>query len=86
MEDDKRDVCTLDEVADKCNINAWTIRLWCERFNDILKPCQNENGEIFFSHADMEKLKIISRMAKVNGMKAAKVKEKLKEKLEDKML
>jgi hypothetical protein len=67
----------IGEVSEMFGINVWTIRLWINRF-DILHPFRNINGHIVFASDDVERIGIIYRLTKVEGMTFGRVRKHLK--------
>ena len=64
----KREKClSINELADMFGVNVWTIRLWADRF-DILDPRRNEKDELMFTPADVERIGLISRLSKKQGV------------------
>ena len=72
----KKKYYSINEVAAIFNVNIWTIRLWCNRF-EILEPRSNNKGDISFSPADVERIGLISQLAKEKGMTVDDVKKEL---------
>jgi len=67
---------SISEVADMLGVNAWTIRLWGDRF-DILKSFRDEQGNIFYSSTDVKKIETIFRLTKKKGITIEKAKKSL---------
>jgi len=67
---------SINEVVQMFGVNAWTIRMWSNRF-DILKPGRDPNGDLLFTSADMERIGTICHLSKVKGMTLKRVKKYL---------
>jgi DNA-binding transcriptional MerR regulator len=67
---------SISKVARIFNEHTWTIRLWIDRFN-VLKPRRDSKGNLFFSPADVEKIRTINRLTKEKGMTLKNVKKHL---------
>ena len=67
---------SINEVADIFKVNVWTIRLWCNRF-EILEPQLNKKGGILFTPADVERIGVISHLAKEKNMTLDDVRKEL---------
>jgi DNA-binding transcriptional MerR regulator len=70
---------TIGEVADKFNVNQSLIRFWEKEF-DILKPKKNKKGNRLFSKDDVENIRTIYQLVKVNGYTLDGAKKYLKSK------
>jgi DNA-binding transcriptional MerR regulator len=68
---------SIGEVSEMFGINVWTIRLWCDRF-DILHPFRDINGHIVFASDDVERIGVIYRLTKIEGMTLKRVSKNLK--------
>ena len=73
---------SIGEVADMFNVNASLIRFWEKEFNEI-KPKKNKKGNRLFTKKDIEKLKIIYQLVKVEGYTLEGAKLKLRGSKED---
>ena len=68
---------SIDEVAEMLGINVWTIRLWINRF-DALKFRMDEEGKLFFAPEEVDKIGLIYRLSKKDGMTLEDVQKHLK--------
>ena len=67
---------SIRNVAELVGVNVWTIRFWVSRIG-ILKPHRDNNGNLFFTPEDVEKIKTICTLSKERGMKIKEVKRHL---------
>jgi DNA-binding transcriptional MerR regulator len=68
----------IGEVADMFGVNPSLIRFWEKEF-DILKPKKNNKGNRLFTKQDVENLKVIYHMVKVQGLTLRGAQKKLME-------
>lgn len=68
---------TIGEVAELFSVNTSLIRFWEKEF-DILQPKKNRKGNRLFTPEDLENLKIIFNLVKVQGYTLQGAKERLK--------
>ena len=59
-------------------VNEWTIRFWVDRLG-VLKPHRDEDGNLFFTPEDVEKINIICTLSQKRGMKLKEVRKYLSE-------
>ena len=66
---------SIGDVAKSFNVNTSLIRFWEKEFS-ILQPRKNKKGNRFFTADDLENLKIIFHLVKVEGhtLEGAKLK------------
>ena len=57
---------SIGEVAKAFDVNASLIRYWEQEF-PIIKPKKNKKGNRYFTHSDIENLKIIYHLVKEKG-------------------
>ena len=69
---------TIGEVADMFNVNVSHIRFWTNEFSS-LKPAKNNKGNRLYTGEDIEKLKKIHELVKVQGYTLKGAQAKLKE-------
>jgi len=67
MENREKNSYSIHEVAKKYNLNTWTIRFWANHIN-LLKPRQNQKGDILFAPEDVHKIGLISHLTNVEGV------------------
>ena len=72
---------SIGEVADKFNVNVSHIRFWTNEFT-VLKPTKNNKGNRLYSPEDIEKIRRIHELVKVQGftLKGAQAKLKVEKK------
>ena len=68
---------SIGDVAKSFNVNTSLIRFWEKEF-PILQPKKNKKGNRFFTPEDVENLKIIFHLVKVEGHTLEGAKLKLK--------
>ena len=68
---------SITEVAETFKVNASLIRYWEKEF-DILKPKLNKKGNRLFTEQDIEAIKIIFNLVKVQGLTIDGAKKYLK--------
>lgn len=74
---------SIGEIAKMFDVNQSLLRYWEKEF-DILKPTKNKKGDRFFTHKDIENLKLIYHLVKEKGYTLNGAKEMLKtEKIEE---
>jgi len=74
---------SIGEVADMFKVNASLIRFWEKEFSEI-KPKKNKKGNRLFTKKDIENLKLIYQLVKVEGYTLEGAKSKLKGPKEEK--
>ena len=65
----------ISEVANMFDTDIWTIRLWSNKFFDILKSRLDKNGNLTFSTTDLKKIETICRITKEKKMTLNEVRE-----------
>lgn len=73
---------TIGEVSRMFDVNTSLIRFWEKEF-EVLQPKKNRKGNRLFTPEDLENLKIIYNLVKVQGFTLQGAKEKLKVKRND---
>jgi len=69
---------TISEVADMFDVNVSHIRFWTNEFS-TLKPTTNNKGNRLYTGEDIEKLKKIHNLVKVQGYTLKGARAKLRE-------
>ena len=69
---------SIGEVADKFNVNVSHIRFWTNEFT-VLKPTKNNKGNRLYSPEDIEKIRRIHELVKVQGFTLKGAQAKLKD-------
>lgn len=69
---------TIGEVADMFDVNVSHIRFWTNEFS-TLKPAKNNKGNRLYTGEDIEKLKKIHELVKVQGYTLKGAQAQLKE-------
>ena len=73
-----RECCySINEIADLFGVNAWTIRMWGNRFDDVLKPNRNANGELLFTSAEVDTIGTICNFVRRRGTTFADIRRHL---------
>lgn len=70
---------SISEVADLLQVNQSLLRFWETEFEGILQPHKNAKGSRFYKEEDIEILKTIHYLVKVQGLTLAGAKKKMKE-------
>src|ERR1041385_5383752 len=69
---------TIGEVAEMFDVNVSHIRFWTNEFT-TLKPSKNNKGNRLYTSDDIEKLKKIHELVKVQGYTLKGARAKLKD-------
>ena len=69
---------TIGEVAEMFDVNVSHIRFWTNEFT-TLKPSKNNKGNRLYTGEDLEKLKKIHELVKVQGFTLKGARARLKE-------
>jgi DNA-binding transcriptional MerR regulator len=69
----------IGEVTILLGVNASTLRFWETEF-DVLKPHRNKKGNRFYTHEDVENLKLIKYLLKDKGYTIPGARDELKSK------
>jgi len=67
----------MNEVAEMFDVDVWTIRLWANRFFDILNCSLDKEGNLLFSSKDINKIETICHFTKNRGMTLSDVRKHL---------
>lgn len=68
---------SISEVAEMFKVNASLLRFWEKEF-DLLSPRKNDKGTRFYTDEDIQVIKKIYHLLKVQGLKLEGAKQKLK--------
>lgn len=68
---------TIGEAAEMLGENVSLVRYWSDNFSRFLKPHRNAKGNRMYTADDLEVLKQIYHLVKVNGMTLAGAKKKI---------
>ena len=68
---------SISEVAEMFKVNASLLRFWEKEF-DILSPRKNDKGTRFYTEEDIQVIKKIYHLLKVQGLKLEGAKQKLR--------
>lgn len=70
---------TIGETAKLLGENVSLVRYWSDNFERFLKPHRNAKGNRFYTSDDIDVLRQIHFLVKVNGMTLAGAKKKMLE-------
>lgn len=70
---------SISEVADLLNVNQSLLRFWEKEFEGMIEPRKNIKGTRTYKESDIELLKLIYHLVKVQGLTLAGAKKKIKE-------
>ncbi len=70
---------SISEVADILDVNQSLLRFWEKEFTQLIVPHKNVKGTRFYKEGDIEILKQIYYLVKVQGLTLAGAKKKMKE-------
>jgi DNA-binding transcriptional MerR regulator len=73
---------SIGEVASMFDVKPSLIRYWEKEF-PVIKPHKNKKGNRYFTHEDIENLKLIYHLVKERGMTLRGAKMKLKDNKND---
>lgn len=59
---------TMGEVAEMLGESVSLVRFWCNTFPRLLKPQRNAKGNRLFTQEDIDTLKELHHLIKVQGM------------------
>lgn len=68
---------TIGEAAEMLGENVSLVRYWSDNFSRFLKPHRNAKGNRMYTADDLEVLKQIYHLVKVNGMTLAGAQEEI---------
>jgi DNA-binding transcriptional MerR regulator len=60
---------SIGEVADIFGEETSLIRFWTNHFKDIISPKRNRKGNRLFSQQDIETIRLIHFLVRIQGMK-----------------
>ena len=69
----------IGEVAQMLGEEVSTIRFWSDTFTDWIKPERNAKGNRIFHPRDLENMRLIHYLARVEGLTLEGVARKLRE-------
>ena len=67
-EGDKKYLYTIGEVADILGENVSLVRFWSNEFSRFIKPQRNAKGNRLFTREDLEVMRQIHHLVKVEGL------------------
>ena len=70
---------TIGEVATILNESTSLVRFWANEFPKFIKPQRNAKGNRLFTEQDVNKLKTIHHLVKVEGLTLEGAAKRLKE-------
>lgn len=70
---------TIGEAAEMLGENVSLVRYWSDNFSRFLKPHRNAKGNRLYTKDDLEVLRQIYHLVKVNGMTLSGAKKKMQE-------
>ncbi|MDR2085693.1 MAG: MerR family transcriptional regulator [Dysgonamonadaceae bacterium] len=73
---------SIQEVADKFNVNPSLLRYWEKEFS-FIKPAKTIKGTRQYKQEDIEAIRAVYHLVKERGLTLAGAKQKLKEKKEN---
>ena len=80
MADDSRKLFySIGEVAAIFHVNESTLRFWEKEFQQQITPHKNAKGTRSYTEENIETLKVIYNLVRVQGLTLAGAKKKLKE-------
>jgi len=70
---------SISEVAEMLDVNQSLLRFWEKEFEQLITPHKNAKGTRFYKEEDIEILKLIYHLVRVQGLTLAGAKKKMKE-------
>lgn len=70
---------TMGEVASELGESVSCIRFWCDSFSRDVNPSRNAKGNRLFKPEDLETLRLIQYLLKVEGLTIEGAKKKMSE-------
>jgi DNA-binding transcriptional MerR regulator len=70
---------TIGEVAALLGENTALVRLWANRFDDIIRPHKNKKGNRMFTPNDVENIKLIHYLVREKGLTLEGAHKRVKE-------
>lgn len=70
---------SISEVASMMNVNQSLLRFWEKEFENIIIPHKNTKGTRFYTVENIETLKLIYHLVRVQGLTLSGAKKKIKE-------
>ena len=69
----------ISEVANAFQVNISKIRYWTDQF-DTIKPKTNAKGDRFYTHTDIEAIKLVFHLVEEKGLTLEGARKSLKNK------
>ncbi|MDR3705574.1 MAG: MerR family transcriptional regulator [Paludibacteraceae bacterium] len=70
---------SISEVAEMLNVNQSLLRFWEKEFETFIKPHKNAKGTRFYKEEDIDTIKLIHYLVRVQGLTLSGAKKKIKE-------
>ena len=70
-EGDKKYLYTIGEVADILGENVSLVRFWSNEFSRFIKPQRNAKGNRLFTREDLEVMRQIHHLVKVEEVRSS---------------
>jgi len=70
---------SISEVAEMLGVNQSLLRFWEKEFDTLIKPHKNVKGTRYYKEEDIETIKLIHYLVRVQGLTLAGAKKKIKE-------
>lgn len=70
---------SISEVAEMLDVNQSLLRFWEKEFEPLIKPHKNAKGTRFYKEEDIDTIKLIHHLVRVQGLTLAGAKKKIKE-------
>lgn len=70
---------SISEVAEMLDVNQSLLRFWEKEFETLIKPHKNAKGTRFYKEEDIDTIKLIHYLVRVQGLTLAGAKKKIKE-------
>ncbi len=70
---------SISEVAELLGVNQSLLRFWEKEFDPLIKPHKNTKGTRFYKEDDIEIIKLIYHLVKIQGLTLPGAKKKIKE-------
>ena len=70
---------SISEVAEMLDVNQSLLRFWEKEFEPLITPHKNVKGTRFYKEEDIEILKLIYHLVRVQGLTLVGAKKKIKE-------
>jgi DNA-binding transcriptional MerR regulator len=70
---------SISEVAEMLDVNQSLLRFWEKEFDSFIKPHKNAKGTRFYKTEDIDLIKQIHFLVKIQGLTLSGAKQKLKQ-------